>query len=105
MGEFPSTPIPETNLVVMKAFVPQVGPNFSGYRITGVEQTIDGMSVRQLNPSTFLYWGAKTIRIFGEQIPEPATWMVLAAGLPILFAHPNRTSSSLVQKSRALRNC
>lgn len=39
MGEFPNMPVPESTDVVMKAFVPQLGPNFQGYRITGVDQT------------------------------------------------------------------
>jgi hypothetical protein len=84
MGEFPSMPIPETLQIVMKAFVPQLGPNFAGYRITGVEQTIEGMSARQILPSVFIYWGAKTIRIFGERVPEPASWLVAATSLLIL---------------------
>jgi hypothetical protein len=93
MGEFPSMPTLETNNVVMKAFIPQLGPNFSGYHITGVEQTIEGLSVRERFPGEFVYWGAQTIRIFGEQIPEPASWLVATSCLPILCYCRSRKSS------------
>ena len=56
MDDFPATPIPESNQFIMKAFVPNLGPNLSGYRITDVRQTIDGMTTRQLNDNTFVYW-------------------------------------------------
>jgi hypothetical protein len=77
MGEFPPTHSPDNQAFIMKAFVPQLGRNFSGYRITQIEQTIDGLSIIQVNPTTSLYWGAQTIRIFGEQIPEPTTTLLV----------------------------
>jgi hypothetical protein len=78
MGEFPPTHSPDNDTFIMKAFVPQLGLNFSGYRITRLDQTIDGMSIQQTNPTTFSYWGAHTIRIFGERIPEPAAVFLVA---------------------------
>jgi hypothetical protein len=83
MGEFPIVPVPD-NRLVMKAFLPAT--QWLGYRITGVEQTIDGLSAERdpLNASRTDYWGAQTIRIFGEQIPEPTSlvlFVLLVVGL------------------------
>lgn len=71
MGDIPTTHSPNNPAIVMKAFVPKLGTNFSGYFITGVDQTIHGFSVDQPSgPNTFYrYWGAHTIRIFGEAVP------------------------------------
>jgi hypothetical protein len=84
MGEIPTVHSPDISLFIMNAYVPQLGPGFSGYRITGLDQVINGISIEQLNPSTFLYWGAHTIRIFGEQIPEPAMSLLVAQALVCL---------------------
>jgi hypothetical protein len=75
MGEFPTIPVPD-NRLVMKAFLP--APQWLGYRISGVEQTIDGLSVEPQNATRSLYWGAQTIRIFGERIPEPTSLQLIA---------------------------
>jgi hypothetical protein len=81
MGEFPSVPVPD-NRLVMKAFLPAT--QWLGYRISGVEQTIEGLSAELIpfQPTRTLYWGAQTIRIFGERIPEP-TSLLLAALLVV----------------------
>jgi hypothetical protein len=80
MSEFPTIHVPEQRFI-MKAFVPQLGPVFTGYRITGIDQTINGVSIEPQNPSRSLYWGAQTIRIFGAEIPEPSTSLLLTCAL------------------------
>jgi hypothetical protein len=81
MGDIPSSHSPTTTTLVMKAFVPQLGPNFWGYRITGVNQTIHGFSAEQLNSTTVMYWGAQSIHILGEPIPEPTMWFFVVQAL------------------------
>jgi hypothetical protein len=83
MGEIPPTHSPDNPAIVMKAFVPQLGPNFSGYAITRVDQTIHGFNIDQPGgPNTFYrYWGAQTVRIYGERIPEPDIYLLVALGL------------------------
>jgi hypothetical protein len=101
MDDFPSMPIPESFQFIMKAFVPQLGPNFSGYHIRAVHQTIEGMTIRQVNPTTFLYWGAQTIRIFGEQIPEPATWLItVTCTILCLLPRTNALRITIIRVSR-----
>jgi hypothetical protein len=90
MGEFPTTHSRDNLAFIMKAFVPQLGRNFSGYRITHIDQTINGISMEQLNSTTVLYWGAQTIRIFGEQIPEPVTAFFVAQSLVLLAGRQKR---------------
>jgi hypothetical protein len=78
-GEFPTVPVPE-NRLIMKEFISE--PAFRGYyRITGVDQTIDGLSIEPQNATRSLYWGAQTIRIFGERIPEPTSLLLIMSGL------------------------
>jgi hypothetical protein len=84
MGEIPPIHSPDNPAFIMKAFVPQLGRNFSGYRITQIDQTIHGFSMEQANPTTVIYWGAQTVRISGEQIPEPVAATLFAQGLVCL---------------------
>jgi hypothetical protein len=96
MGEIPPVHSPSNQLFILKAYVPQLGPGFSGYRITALEQTINGMSSEQLNPTTFLYWGAHTIRIFGEPIPEPRTLIAVVEALICLAWGQKRSFTRLI---------
>jgi hypothetical protein len=74
-GEFPTMPVPD-NQLIMKEYISESA--FRGYyRITGVEQTIEGMNVEPQNATRSLYWGAQTIRIFGERIPEPTSFVLI----------------------------
>jgi hypothetical protein len=93
MGEIPPTHSPDTEAFIMNAYVPQLGRNFSGYRITQIEQTINGMSIIPANPTTSQYWGAQTIHIFGEQIPEPSTCVLVG----IYLAMPSRRRRQFIE--------
>jgi hypothetical protein len=99
MGEIPPVHSPDNPAFILKAFVPQLGPNFFGYRITGVDQTINGMLADEINPLTVNYWGAQTIRIFGERIPEPATAMLVIMSMGIIFTWPRTTKGSLIRQA------
>jgi hypothetical protein len=93
MGEFPNVPVPE-NQFIMKEFIPE--PAFHGYyRITGVTQTIDAVRAEPvpLQPTRTLYWGAQTIRIFGERIPEPSTCLLAGICLAMLASRRPPNSS------------
>jgi hypothetical protein len=54
-----------------RAFVPQKGTGLIGYRLSGLERSVTPTS--------------QTIRIFGDAVPEPATWVLLAIAI-IAFA-------------------
>jgi hypothetical protein len=93
MGEFPTVPVPE-NQFIMKEFIPE--PAFKGYyRITGVTQTIDAASIDPVPffPTRSLYWGAQTIRFFGERIPEPSTCLLVGICLAMLASRRPPNSS------------
>jgi hypothetical protein len=96
MGEIPPVHSPENSRFIMNAYVPQLGPGFSGYRITVLEQVINGMSIEQRTPTTFLYWGAHTIRISGERIPEPKMSLLVAQGLICLTWRQKRTLTRFI---------
>jgi hypothetical protein len=83
MGEIPTDHSPDNPALVMKAYIPQLGPGFSGYVITGVDMTIHGYGIDQPHgPGTFYrYWGAQTYGIFGERVPEPGSLLLVAIGL------------------------
>ena len=94
MGEFPTEPVPE-NILIMKEFIAE--PGFQGYyRITGVHQTIEAASAEPIPgfpPERRLYWGAQTIRIYGERIPEPSTCLLVGICLAMLPSRRRGTNN------------
>jgi hypothetical protein len=74
---------------------PVLGPNLSGYDITEITLTVDRFDVITItpsNPPVGSHRGQLTFRVFGEVVPEPATWMLLtvAAFFMSLNLRPTR---------------
>lgn len=71
----------------VKRFVPVLGENLSGYRVTNITQTIDAFTVTPLpSPRYDRIHGENTIRIFGYAVPEPSAIVLFAAGILIVRA-------------------
>ncbi len=68
--------------VFARAFVPQLGPNFSGYEITSATQTITRW--RPFVGRGGEFW--TKVQLFGERVPEPTTGILASmAGVTCLF--------------------
>jgi hypothetical protein len=70
----------------VERFVPVLGENLSGYRITNITQTIDELVVTPIPPRRFSLSGEHTIRIFGYAVPEPSATVLFAGGSLIVSA-------------------
>jgi hypothetical protein len=83
MGDIPTMHSPDNPALVMNAYVPKLGPGFSGYLISEVDMTIHGFGIDQPNgPGTFFrYWGAQQYRFFGERVPEPTSSILVGVAL------------------------
>jgi hypothetical protein len=75
-----------TDVPSVKRFVPVLGENLSGYRITNIAQTIDELVVTPIPPRDFQIHGEHTIRIFGYVVPEPSAAMLFAGASLIVRA-------------------
>jgi hypothetical protein len=74
-------------------FVPVLGPNLSGYHVTGITQTIDSINFIPITASRYRAEASSTIRVYGEVVPESATW-ILAMVTPASFlVRPRRSRS------------
>jgi hypothetical protein len=72
------------DVVTVTRVAPNLGPNLAGYRLTNITQTIDELQYTNVTPSRFRGSGAHTIRIYGEVIPEPASFLYVAS-VVVLF--------------------
>jgi hypothetical protein len=61
--------------------VASFGPNLFGYSIHDVTHTIDEITITQTVGSNYTRTGAHTIRIYGDVIPEPSSWLILLWGI------------------------
>jgi hypothetical protein len=71
-----------------QADVPQLGPNFAGYHIDRVEETIVDWSITR-NQTINLVKGTNTVRIYGS-VPEPSSCLLFGVGgcgLPFCRRH------------------
>lgn len=57
-------------------YVPRLGIGLSGYQLTNITHTLDMFSV--VNRTAVK--AGQVIRIYGEQVPEPAAWLLLTMG-------------------------
>jgi hypothetical protein len=84
-----------------QADVPQLGPNFSGYHIDRVEETIVDWSITRNQNSTFnLVKGTNTVRIYGYfvGVPEPSSCLLFGAGgCSLLLWRHRRVAKSVRQ--------
>jgi hypothetical protein len=65
----------------VKRFVPVLGENLSGYRVTNITQTIDAFTVTPLpSPRYDRIHAEQTIHIFGYAVPEANAAVLFAAG-------------------------
>jgi hypothetical protein len=75
----------------LNTYVPQLGPGFTGYRITSITQTIDKFSFTWEGGYYGDYHGniAQTVRFYGVAVPEPTACMLAlfccAAWLSVRF--------------------
>jgi hypothetical protein len=60
----------------ISTFVPQLGPGFTGYRVTSITQTINNARI-SFEPGGY-YRGniAQTVRFYGVAVPEPGACML-----------------------------
>jgi hypothetical protein len=83
-----------TDVPSVTRLAPILGPNFTGYRITDITQTIDELVIEQISSTRYRERGAHTIRIYGERVPEPSSlWLV---GIAHLLCYTLRIRLSLV---------
>jgi hypothetical protein len=71
-------------------FVPTLGPNLSGYHITGITQTVDSINFIPITASRYRAEASSTIRVYGEVVPEPATCILALAIIVPVVAHRKR---------------
>jgi hypothetical protein len=53
---------------------PIIGPNLTGYTISSVTQTFNSLLVEPNGSNRYRLTGNTTIRIYGDVVPEPASW-------------------------------
>jgi hypothetical protein len=70
----------------VERFVPVLGENLSGYRITNITQTIDELVITPIPPRESQIHGEHTIRIFGYAVPEPGAAVLFVAGSLLVSA-------------------
>jgi hypothetical protein len=71
----------QMNVPSVTRLAPILGPNFSGYRITDITQTIDELTIEQLSTNLYREQGAHTVRIYGEPIPEPQSFALMLSAV------------------------
>ncbi len=70
-----------------QAYVPQKGIALLGYKLTGLERSVTPTS--------------QTIRIFGEVVPEPATWVLVCVGVVALLSRRRSATHIPTRELRA----
>jgi hypothetical protein len=65
---------------VFNRHAPELGPNLAGYAITALSLSVDQFEYTPIG-SDWRGLGRFTIRVYGQPVPEPATWIV--AGITI----------------------
>jgi hypothetical protein len=68
--------------VTVTRVAPNLGPNLSRYVLTDLTQTIDEVTITPV-ADRYNRSGAHTVRIYGEAIPEPATFLLISMCLPL----------------------
>jgi hypothetical protein len=64
------------NAAIVTTHVPRRGVGLTGYNLTRITQTIDEFSLVQQG-RYYIADLAQTIRIYGDVIPEPSSWMLV----------------------------
>jgi hypothetical protein len=81
--KYPEFP-PNNQSTTIQTFAPRLGVGLTGYRVTSITQTVDHVSF-QPEGDRWRVNAAQTIRIYGETIPEPGTWLLVAMALLACF--------------------
>jgi hypothetical protein len=72
-------------------YAPGRGRNLTGYTITSITQTLNSLSITQLNPNHYNAGASSTFYIYGTAVPEPCTTVLVL----VLAIHPLRLRHSL----------
>jgi hypothetical protein len=81
------------DFITVTRVAPNLGANLFGYKVTGITQTIDDLTFTQIGSNLYSGTAAHTVHIYGEPVPEPATFLVAVSIFISLFVMGTRHHS------------